>query len=487
MASMSLSKSRYLLGLQCLKYLWLSVNQPDCVPQPDAQTQHIFDQGHLVQQYAEKLFPEGIRVPEAVFKGGGDLTARMLSRGKTFFEAGISVNSLYSRIDVLQANGNGGWNIIEVKSATRVKDENYDDVSFQKYCCQSRGLVIDRCYLLHINNKYVKHGEIDSRQLFTLADITKEVVEREAGFAERIASIQEMMQSPAPPDIRPGMHCKAPYECPVTLCRESLPPNNILELYRGGAKAFELLYNGTLFLRDIPDTTKLSNPQQVQKWCDAQHCHFIDKPEIARFLQSLKFPVHYLDFETINPAVPLFDGTRPFQQVPFQFSLHVVDKQGTMPWHFGFLASSPDDPRPAFLAALAKAIGKKGSIVVYNQSFEDSVLKDLGEAFPEHRDWTDRVRSRMVDLLQPFRDFSYYHPGQKGSASIKQVLPALTGTGYDDLDIGEGEEASRAYLDMTFGNMTADLKAKTRAALEQYCTQDTAGMIAIIHRLQELT
>jgi hypothetical protein len=487
MAPPYLSKSRYLNGMQCLKYLWLVVNQPESVPQPTAQTRHLFDQGHIVQEYAEKLFPDGVRVPESVFKGPGDLTGRLLNNGRTFFEAAISASGLYSRVDILNSNGNGAWDIIEVKSGTRVKDENVHDVSFQKLCCQHRSLKVDRCFLLHINNKYVKDGEIDPQKLFTRADITDQVKEVEAGIESRIQTMRESLQSGSPPDSRPGVQCNDPYECPVLLCRAALPQNNILDLYRGGVKAFDLLYSGVRFLKDIPESFQLSASQQVQKWCDANSCHHVNKSEINDFLHSLKYPVHYLDFETFSTAVPIFDGTRPYQQVPFQFSMHVVDKPGAMAWHFGYLAEGSNDPRPSFLTELAKALGKKGSIVVYNQSFEEGIMHELAKAYPENQDWIDQACTRMVDLLLPFRNFAYYHPDQKGSASIKYVLPALTGKNYDDMDIGKGDEASLAYLDMTFGKMSEAQKAKTRADLEIYCGQDTEGMIWIIDKLREMT
>lgn len=207
---------------------------------------------------------------------------------------------------------------------------------------------------------------------------------------------------------------------------------------------------------------------------------------IETFVKSLKYPLHYLDFETFSTAVPVLDGTRPYQQVPFQFSLHVVDKPGAMAWHFAYLAEGSTDPRPRFLEELRKAVGSKGSIIIYNQTFEEGILRDLAQAFPEYAEWVDADCRRMVDLLGPFRSFSYYHPDQKGSASIKAVMPALTGRGYEGLDINVGDEASLAYLDMMYGNMPADERAKTRRDLEEYCGRDTEGMIWIVDKLREL-
>jgi hypothetical protein len=481
-----LSKSRYLNGLQCLKYLWLQINQPAAVPRPDARTQHLFDQGHLVQQYAERLFPGGLRVPESTFKKSIDITLQLLKEGKPFFEAGILADNVYSRVDVLRPAGGGKWDIIEVKSSTRVKDENIDDVSFQKYCCEKLGLAINKCYLVHINNKYVRLGEIDPHGLFATEDVSEQVSEAMDGMEIRVAAMLEAMSAKKPPGSKVGQHCKEPYECPVVACWEALPQNNVLQLYRGESKAFDLLDQGVCFLKDIPESVRLSDAQKIQKWCDTNACEHVDSPSIGSFVQLLKYPVHYLDFETFSSAVPLLDGTRPYQQVPFQFSLHIVDRPGAMAWHFGYLADGRCDPRPAFFEELRKAIGSKGSIVVYNQKFEEGIIQELNRMDPEHQGWTDRARSRMVDLLDPFRGFAYYHPDQKGSASIKAVMPALTGRGYEGLDIAVGDEASLAYLDMTYGNMSAADKAKTRSDLETYCGRDTEGMIWIVDRLREL-
>jgi hypothetical protein len=481
-----LSKSKYISGLQCLKYLWLQVNDPAAVPQPDTRTQHLFDQGHLVQQYAEKLFPGGIRVPESTFKKGIDATQRLLKEGKTFFEAGILSDRVYSRVDVLRPAGGGKWDILEVKSSTRVKDENIEDVSFQKYCCEKSGLAINRCYLVHVNNKYTRQGEIDPQGLLVTEDVSDQVAEAMTGIDGRVAAMLEIMSAKEPPTGKVGLHCKEPYDCPVAACWNSLPENNVLHLYRGGSKSFDLLEQGVCFLKDIPDSVRLSEAQKIQKWCDVNDRAHFDRTSVGSFINSLKYPLHYLDFETFNAAVPLLDGTRPYQQVPFQFSLHVVDKPGAMAWHFGHLADSPSDPRPVFFAELRKAIGNKGSILVYNQKFEEDIIRVLGQAYPEQQDWVDLACSRMVDLLAPFRSFAYYHPAQNGSASIKAVMPALTGRGYDGLDIAVGDEASLAYLDMTYGNMPAAEKARTRKDLEVYCGRDTEGMIWIVDRLKEL-
>jgi hypothetical protein len=487
MAGVLLSKTKYLNGLQCLKYLWLAVNEPDRVPEPDSRTQHLFDQGHLVEQLARRLFPEGREVPFDDFQTNIRRTQELLKERRPLFQGGITADNLYSRLDVLRPADKGKWDIVEVKSSTKVKDENLHDISFQKHCCEKQGLAINSCYLIYINNQYVRSGEIDPQQLFIMEDVTGLVTSAGIGIEYRIKTMLKTIAARECPDSPVGTHCSNPYDCPITICHDSLPDNNILDLYRGGKKCFDLLYGGILRLRDIPETTRLSDAQKVQKWCDANSCCYVDSESIKSFLRKLEYPIHYLDFETFNTAVPLFDGIRPYQHVPFQFSLHIVARPGTEPQHFSYLSDGSEDPRPEFISQLRKVIGETGSIVVYNQSFEQGRLEDLGQAFPEYRPWVGAVCSRLVDLMQPFRDFDYYHPDQKGSASLKAVLPALTGKSYDDLPINNGDDASLAYLSMTYDTMPEPEKEELRADLEEYCGLDTQGMIWIVDRLKDVT
>jgi hypothetical protein len=479
-----LSKSRYMNGLQCLKLLWLVYHQPEKVPGPDASTRRIFDQGHLVGELAKKLFPGGIDIPADNFKGNLDRTRQLLAARKPLFEAGFLCGGLYSRLDILNPVGRSQWDIIEVKSSTSLKRENLSDVSFQKLCAEKAGLEINRCYLAFINNQYVRQGEIDPAQFFTVQDITEEVTEAAAGIDQRIAGMFEIMAAKTCPDISIGACCSDPYDCPVTCCWEELPENNIFSLYRGGKKCFDLFYGGILNIRDIPAQVKLNRSQEIQKWCDINQAPHIESQPLRDFLRDVSPPVHYLDFETINPAVPLFDGVRPYQQVPFQFSLHIAD--GLNMRHFSFLADGPEDPRPGFLRRLKESIGPAGSIVTYNQSFEEGILKDLAQAYPGYGQWMDGVRSRLVDLYKPFQSFQFYHPQQNGSASIKHVLPALTGKGYEGMAIADGGTASQAFLDVTYGQATPEERCKVRADLEKYCGLDTEGMVWIVDKLKDI-
>jgi len=486
MALPLLSKSKYLNGLQCPKLLWTQINEPEKIPETDPVTQYIFDQGHLVGEYAKELFPGGIDVPQDDFMGNIEKTRELLTQRRPLFEAGILAGNIYSRVDMLNPVNGDEWDIIEVKSSTSVKDVHIDDVAFQKFCCEQAGININKCHLMHINNQYIKNGQINPGELFIIQDISENVEEAKRGIYTRVEDMFEIVSAPSCPDTPVGNHCKDPYECPITECWNGLPEHNIFTLYWGGKKCGELYGSGIITINEIPDSFKLNGKQQIQRLCVTNNeCH-INTDAIREFLSSLQYPLYYLDFETIGPAVPIFDGTGPYQDTPFQFSLHVVRDERQEPEHSSFLASSTDDPRPAFLEELRKVLGDTGSIIVYHQGFEEGILRKLAQAFPAYDGWIYNLCDRLVDLLAPFSNFHYYHPLQKGSASLKRVLPAITGRGYQDLNITEGQAASVAYQAVTYGDVPEDVRDKVRADLEKYCGRDTEGMIWIVERLKEL-
>ncbi len=482
-----LSKTSFLYGLQCHKYLWTQLHEPQIIPPPDAAMQFVFDQGHKVGDLARSLFPGGLQMPTDDMATNVKATQENLSSGKTLFEAGILAGNIYCRCDILDPAGDGEWDIIEVKSATSVKDVNIWDVAFQRLCCENAGLKIRSCKVAYINNRYVRHGEIDPLQLFIIEEITSRVSEYSAGLQEKVNEILAVMAQQQRPEVGIGPYCSDPYECPMQeVCWAFLPEHSIFDLHWGGKKCFEMYEKGIVQLRDIPAGYGLNGRQQIQVNCVTSGEPHVNREGIKSFLSSLQYPVYYLDFETFATAIPMFEGTRPYQQIPFQFSLHVVPEHGLEPVQSGYLAEGQGDPRPGLLAALKKSLGDKGSIVAYHAPFEKQVLAELAEAFPEYREWIEGLQDRTVDLLKPFSSFQYYHPDQKGSASLKKVMPALTGISYEGLAIDDGKLAGVAFMKAVYGSASPEARQQIRQDLEEYCGQDTGGMVEIIKRLVEL-
>ncbi len=483
-----ISKSRYLEGLQCPKLLWFRYNAKDQFPPVDPSTQWIFDQGHLVGNYAKQLYPGGVEIEAKPweFPKIDALTKDHLRRRTPLFEAGLAHGGAFARFDILNPSDRSAWDLIEVKSSTQVKDVNLDDVAVQYFICAGAGVKIRRCFVYVINNQYVRKGDIDPHSLFSPCDVTKEVVAKQGDLPDHLAGMGKTIRQKAPPETPIGTHCGDPYECPLTdRCWEFLPDDNVFTLYRS-RKSYEWFTEGIVELADIPADASLTETQGIQLEAVRSGKPHLDRNDIREFLGRLKYPLYLLDFETFSTAIPHYDGVRPYQKVPFQYSLHIQEACGGKAVHCGFLADGTTDPRPEILQNLRKLLGTSGNIVCYNASFEHGVLRECAEAFPEYKKWYAAVESRMVDLLEPFRNFAYYHPNQKGSASLKTVLPVLAGKSYEGMAIADGDTASREYLRVTFGDVAPSDRARVRKELETYCGFDTQAMLLILERLEKL-
>ncbi|MFH1073185.1 MAG: DUF2779 domain-containing protein [Nanoarchaeota archaeon] len=478
-----ISKSKYLQGLQCPLLVWTVFNDPNSMPEVDADTQAVFDRGQDVGSWAKKLFPDGVEVEfEKGFKHTLEKTRELVKTRKTIFEASFSFKNTYSRADILLPIGKDAWDILEVKSSTSVKDINVEDVAFQQYCYKGAGLKIRNCILVTLNKEYVRKGEIDPKKLFTMNDITANVQSILPTVEGKIKKIVEAIAGQKP-TFTIGPHCSDPYECPLCeKCWAYLPEHNVTELYHANKQGFELLKQGIIKIADIPASVKLGRKQQIQKEAIVTGKTHTEPAGIKTFFKTLKYPRLYLDFETFQDAIPRFDGLKPYQQVPFQYSLHIDDGKKVL--HKEFLAED-GDPRKAFVEALSKDLPVQGSIIAYNSSFEMGRLKELAEAFPKHAAWINKAIARIVDLLVPFRDFSHYNPEQHGSCSIKAVLPALCGTSYEGLEISNGGEASAEYVRVTYTNVKPEEREKVRKSLLIYCKQDTQAMIDVLNSLED--
>ena len=487
----NLSKSTFLMGRQCSKLLWFRYNAKDQIPAPDEATQAVFDQGNEVGALAHQLFPGGIEIDTAPgdFDGAIRRTNEALKLRRPIYEATFAHGGGYARVDILVPVAGHAWDLVEVKSTTSLKEDvHLPDIAFQAYVLTGAGIKLRKCFLAHINGEFVRRGEINPQKFFTLEDVTKPVSAMTRDIEEQIEAMQRVIRAKAHPEIQIGPHCSNPYSCPLqNRCWSFLPEASVFTLYRGGAKGFALLQQGIQKLADIPADVTLSDNQSIQRAALLAGQPHIDRPALAAFLGQIEHPVSYLDFETIGTAIPLFDGVRPYQQIPFQYSLHIRRRANAKPEHRSFLAEGTVDPRSEFMRQLRADLPDTGSVVAYNASFEISRLKECCELLPKFKPWLRKVTPRVVDLLLPFRGFRYHHPDQNGSNSMKAVLPALTGQGYEKLAIQEGGAASREFLRVTFGDVTAAERRRVRRDLEEYCARDTLGMVQIVDRLKRLT
>jgi hypothetical protein len=484
-----ITKSRYLDGLQCAKLLWCKCNAKGKIPPDNVGTQARFDQGRDVELYAHKLFPDGIAV-----EGTTELariaakSQSLLAERKPLFEAGFIYQDVYARADILNPAAHGKWDIIEIKSAASVKDINYHDLALQRFCYEGAGVPISRCNMMYINNKYVRQGPIEPEKLFCRDDVTETVNKCAGGIKEHLRMMRRIIELKKCPEVRIGPQCRAPHDCPmISVCWAFLPEKNVATFCgMRKKKVFTLIDRGIYHINDVPVDISLSHKQHIQRECYKTGKPHVNRSSIVDFLSLLKFPLYFLDFETLSSAIPRYDNTMPFKNIPFQFSLHIWESPDTEPIHHEHLADGTADPRPEILNKLKTLLGKRGSVVCYNVAFEKARLRECTAAIPGYQSWFTALERRFVDLYAPFRAFHYYHSKQDGGTGIKVVLPVLTDKSYAGMEIAGGDAAASEYDRVTFGDVPAAERQRVRKALLQYCELDTLGMIDIIRALMVL-
>ncbi|MBM3254525.1 MAG: DUF2779 domain-containing protein, partial [Candidatus Omnitrophica bacterium] len=413
-----LSKTKYMAGLQCPKLLWYGYNRQEDLPEVDAATQAIFDQGKAVGEVAKKLYPGGITLQRDFMpEKQSEKSLEAAKLRKPLFEAGFVNKQAYALADVLNPVGRNAWDLIEVKSSTRIKDEHYNDVAYQKYTYEGAGLKIRKCYLMYVNNQYVRKGKIEPKKLLVTEDVTKQCDELIPQIEQNVADMLKVIGKKDEPRVKVGPQCSDPYSCPLEdICWSFLPKkDDVFSLYSGEKKAYELMERGILSMKDIKEDIELSYKQIIQVACHKNGTAHTDKKGIKEFLGGLEYPLYFLDFETIDPAIPAYDNSRPFEVIPFQYSLHIVKNKNSKPEHYSYLAPDKKDPRPVILEQLKRLLGNSGSVIAYNATFEKTTLRHASEAYPKYQSWVSAIEERVVDLLAPFRGFLYYHPDQAGS------------------------------------------------------------------------
>jgi hypothetical protein len=513
-----ISKSRFLAGLQCRKRLWLEAHRRDLIPEDPAR-QARFDLGNEVGELARQLYPEG-RLIEARFDRPSQAlaaTAAAVQAGSpVLFEAAAQAGGGFARADILKrsAPGENLWDMLEVKSTAQAKENHLPDLAMQRRTFEAAGFPIRSTSIVHLNRDYVRSGDLELGHLFAISDQTRAVTERLEAVPGLLAEFAQVLEQPVPPEPGIGRHCDEPYECPFKAhCWKEVPEGSVFELAKlRTEKALEFYRRGIRLVAEIPEEETLTESQRRQVAAAKSGQPFYDREALRGFLEGLGYPLYYLDFETVNPALPLWDGNSPFEHVPFQYSLEVQDSPGSMPRHAEYLfdpeagqlpeygqlsmdfgdaptgkrsPASAADPREELAGRLVEDLGTQGTILAFNAAFESSVLKDLAARFGRYRTRLEAVIPRVVDLANPFLKGWVVHPGFKGSTSLKVVLPALVpGMSYAGLAIGQGLEASNGLQEMLKPGTSLGRRAEIRKALLEYCGQDTRGMVEIVAKLR---
>ena len=492
MARHQLSKSTFMRGCQCLKSLYLNKHHRTlgiCKDPLSAQQTAIFAAGTLTGELAQQKYPGGVDcTPESFYDFAPSIVKTrdaITACAPAIYEATFMANGVLALMDILVLRDDG-WHAYEVKSTNSTKDQHIEDAALQYWVMRESGLPVVSIHIMHFDPAYVRDGAIDVQELFTDDDVTEAALGKQDAITRQIEVEKAVLTAHAVPAIAIGPHCHSPYACDfIGHCWSEIPPYSVLNL-RGKSETKWALFNeGYRMTRDIPEGTDLQWKQQLQVNADKTGETTIDKAGIAAFLERLVYPLYYFDFETIMPGVPIFDHSRPYQQICVQYSLHIQHEAGGAVEHFEFLGDGTDaDPRPPLLEQMIADLGTAGSVIVYNESFEDGRLEEMARDFPQHAAAITAIRARLIDLADPFRAKHYYAPEMRGSYSIKYVLPALIPElSYNDLAIQEGGTASLTYLQMVTGTFDGDID-QTRRDLIAYCTLDTLAMVKIMAKLK---
>lgn len=444
---MMLSKSKYVRGMNCPKSLWLYVHKKDEQVISEA-TQAIFSRGTNVGELAQQYFPNGKLAMLENYPGfeSAKRTQDFIQQGvETIYEATFIYQNTLVAVDILHKE-NGKWSIYEVKSTNSTKPQHITDVAVQYYVVKGTGLAVEGANVMHFNPLYVKRGNIDVKGLFIYDSVIDKVVKFQNEVEGNIPKLFQLLESDEPV-VEMGKQCNSPYACD----------------FRNYCKSF----------LSITTPKELSSTPQVKI------------NEIRRFVDSLEYPICHLDFETIMPGVPMFNESRPYQQVPFQFSIHLQQARNSEVVHFEYLGPSDAniDPRLRLIESMIEDTRDAKTIFVYSIAFERTRINELIRDFPQYKEQLELINSRLSDLIIPFRRKYYRTESMEGSSSIKKVLPALyPKLSYHDLEIGEGMAASNAFLNL-YSCDDQEYKNVTRYNLLKYCGLDTFAMVKILEVL----
>ncbi len=481
-----LSKSQFVSGLQCPKMLWWMAHEPEAPELAvDEELRVILERGRRVGELARTFVPGGvlIDIPHHDIKRRLADTALAITDGApVIYEASFLEDGIFVAVDILQRHRDG-FVVVEVKATLDVKNEHIPDVAVQTHVVRRAGLAVKRAEVMHLNRE-CRHPDLSN--LFVRENVTSLIRSALRAVPQQAGELLSTLAGPLP-EVKTGPHCTTPHACPfIERCWHPLPDHHVSTLYGiRKAKAEEYVANGYKTLFDLPRKFAAS-PAARRQIHSVRTGEVIVERGLRRALASLAPPIAFLDFETVNPAIPVWPGCRPYAQVPVQFSCHVLKADGVE--HRAWLAEGPNDPREQFAHALIAACAGVNTVLAYNAPFECRCIDGLIEALPHMEGELVALSRRIRDLLPIVRDH-VYHPDFGGSFSIKTVLPALVpGLGYDDLEIHDGGTAAAALETLLLGadTLTAEQQRSVRRELLRYCERDTLGMVRLYERLRAL-
>lgn len=475
----SLSKSNYIQYRMCPEELWLAKNRPEIMPRMTDDDLHNVEQGNIIDGLAKELFSDTLF-----------LTQLAATADDVFLQKNVEVEGLIARGDILVEKGEAYY-LYEVKAATEVKTEHIQDIAFQKYVYEKAGYPIKRNFLVHVNKQYQSNGKLDLHRFLIIQETTEAVEEAMVKIEEEIAQILAFVNGPEPPK-RINHECEKQNACPFfSYHYPNFPKYSVYDIARiNKKKRIQLLEQGIFSIYDVPDEFPLSPKQRVHVQVQIARSRetVIQKNDINRILSSLSYPLYFLDYETFSYVLPSQNGIRPYQQMVFQYSLHVKKSPGSALKHYEYLLRKKEEPVRDLVAHLQQAMPTEdGTVIVWNDNFEKARNTELSTLYPEFANFLKSVNDRIFDLAKIFQDQLYIHPDFYGKYSIKKVLPVLAPEyDYNNLEVSNGQIATLKWHHLTDGRFSAAQGEKVYRDLLEYCKLDTLAMVRIFEVLVKL-
>ncbi|MEX1013798.1 MAG: DUF2779 domain-containing protein [Candidatus Paceibacterota bacterium] len=491
---MQLSKSEYMMFLKHPALAWLKKHDKSKIPEIDANLQALFDEGFEFEKYANQRFKDAVEVgfnDFSEYKSMPERTRKVIEDGaKTVLQGRFETEHITCICDVVDIVDDKTLDLYEIKSSTKVKPDHIYDLAFQYVVLETAGYKVRNINLIYVNRDYVRDGEVDPTNLSAEEDITDQVMDKVEGTKKKIKEALQVIHSTKMPDPSPR-HVNLGFFndwMEVYKNLKNVDKYSIYNLIAPGAKRIRDLEDAEIEkIEDIPYDFKLTPKQLAQVKATKEDRRIINEDLIETFLDSLEYPLYFLDYETAMSVVPLYDGTRPYQQIPFQYSLHTVEEADSEPVHTEYLHVKSSNPVPELLKSLKNDIGPKGSVIVWYKHFETKRNEEMGDAFPEYKEFLDDINDRVVDLMEPFNNGWFVDKDFMGSASIKNVLPVLApDLSYKKLNVQEGGAAQRLWMSEIFREEDNQDKEELIKNLIEYCKLDTYAMVRIWQELMKI-
>lgn len=491
----SISKTDYILWRGCAKNAWLRIHKPDVYYSTELTEyeQSVMEMGIEVERLARGLFPDGVIVAGTQRDALQETCSLIASNTRTLFQPVFEREECLAIVDVLQCEpGTDEWSIYEIKSATKQKEEHVYDLAFQTVLLRKHGIKLKRASLILLNPDYVRQNDLDIQKLFNTVDLTADVEDISETVSEEMQEARVYLLA----RTEPSGPCSCIYKGRSRHCstfhysNPDVPSYGIHDIARIGSspkKLKELVDAGSFVLEDIPSDIKLTKGQSNQLRAYRTGQTIIDKDAIAQELADLTFPLHFLDYETFASALPLFSGYSPYDQIPLQYSVHIVGSPDEQPIHRDFLHVGRGDPTNDFLNSLREHVSPFGSVIAWNKAFECYVNDSVARRCSPEREYIIELNDRFYDLMDIFSKQHFVHRDLCGSVSIKKVLPVLAPElSYSDLGIHDGATASLTWSKIISGEIDEQECARLRVDLRDYCALDSYGMYAIWRALTKL-